>query len=155
LTVAATLRHFLAVLATDLEKFMEYQQNPEEVMAEAGLSDADKAALRSGDAQVLEAQICPGSPIKPVEWYVVLPAQPGVLLPPKSYPPSTPVPGVPAVCVVIYPAVVPVPDVLGAPAPPAFGVPPQQSGPKQPAQQRAPKSSKSSDATKRGGTPPK
>jgi hypothetical protein len=51
------LKHFLAVLATDQEKLAGYLRNPDEVMQEAGLSEADRAVLRSGDRSALEARL--------------------------------------------------------------------------------------------------
>ena len=55
--MSTSLIRFLAVLATDPGILAEYMRNPGEVMHEAGLSDSDIAALRSGDPSVLEAQL--------------------------------------------------------------------------------------------------
>ncbi len=52
-----TLKHFLVELATDREKLAEYLRSPDEVVQEAGLSEADRAALESGDPSVLEARL--------------------------------------------------------------------------------------------------
>jgi predicted nuclease with RNAse H fold len=55
--VSTTLKHFLAALATDREKLAEYLRSPDEVVQEAGLSEADRAALRGRDPRILEARL--------------------------------------------------------------------------------------------------
>jgi hypothetical protein len=65
--VSTTLKHFLVTLATDREKLAEYLRSPDEVVQEAGLSEADRAALKSGDPYALEARLelgdASGSPL--------------------------------------------------------------------------------------------
>jgi hypothetical protein len=55
--MSTALKHFLAVLATDQEKLAGYLRNPDAVMQEAGLSNADRVVLRSGDPDALEARL--------------------------------------------------------------------------------------------------
>jgi len=57
LTISATLENhmaaFIANLAISPQKLHEYLEHPEQAMTAAGLSDQEKAALRSGDWKVI------------------------------------------------------------------------------------------------------
>jgi hypothetical protein len=45
--------HFIAVLALNPDALKRYQKDPEKAMEEAGLSDEEKAVLRTGDFRVI------------------------------------------------------------------------------------------------------
>src|SRR3954468_12005720 len=55
--VMATLREFLAELATDATRLGEFILDPDTSMSGAELSEADKAALRSGFGNVIAARL--------------------------------------------------------------------------------------------------
>ena len=51
----SSLFHFLTDLATEPQKQAAFTQNPETVMKLAGLSEADKAILRSAEKDLISA----------------------------------------------------------------------------------------------------
>src|SRR5215472_4193764 len=53
----ADLKEFLAELAIDPQKLGEFIHDPESAMEAAGLTDNDKAALRSGFASIIYARL--------------------------------------------------------------------------------------------------
>jgi len=55
--VSKNLERFLAEIVTDPEKYREFLRNPDRVMQEAGLSELEIAAVKSGSASAVEAQI--------------------------------------------------------------------------------------------------
>jgi hypothetical protein len=55
--VSTPLKYFLARLATDPGTLAEYHRNPDEVMHEAGLSELDRAALKSADERAIVARL--------------------------------------------------------------------------------------------------
>jgi hypothetical protein len=54
--------HFIAVLALNPDELERYKQNPEKAMADAGLSDEQKEALRTGDFRVICEFLGDGGP---------------------------------------------------------------------------------------------
>ena len=61
--MSTPLSRFLASIATDIAFYQKYLEDPDATMREAGLSDADQAALRSRNVQELTDRLCcgPGS----------------------------------------------------------------------------------------------
>ena len=53
----ATLGEFLADVAKDTAKLDALKKNPDKAMTDAGLSDADKAIVRSGDPGKIRAAV--------------------------------------------------------------------------------------------------
>src|SRR5437762_3028348 len=56
-TMATGLKEFLSNLATDPRKLGEFLHEPEASMSAANLSEADKAALRSGVSGMVAARL--------------------------------------------------------------------------------------------------
>jgi hypothetical protein len=52
-----TLRRFLATLATDFHRLAEFYADPKAAAKQAGLSKDDRAALFSGDQNVLYSRL--------------------------------------------------------------------------------------------------
>ena len=103
-TKATDLKEFLSNLATDPGKLGGFLHAPEDTMSAANLSEADKAALRSGVSGMVAARLA-GVPLEqafqppphigltPQPQYIVLTPQPPHLgLPPQQYIVLTPQP---------------------------------------------------------------
>jgi hypothetical protein len=56
----ATLRDFLSDIARDPERWAEFEENPEDVMNEAGLSQRDQEAVLSRDPEKLRKALGAG-----------------------------------------------------------------------------------------------
>src|SRR5437667_5667840 len=69
-TKATGLKKFLSNLATDPRKLGEFLHEPEAAMSAAKLSEADKAALRSGVAGMVAARLA-GVPLDKAFAYLI------------------------------------------------------------------------------------
>jgi hypothetical protein len=71
----AELREFLSELAVDPKKLGEFIHDPDAAMRSAELSDADRAALKSGFASIIYARLA-GVPTEQAFQMLLRPAQP-------------------------------------------------------------------------------
>jgi hypothetical protein len=87
-TKATSLKEFLSNLATDPRKLGEFLHAPEAAMSAAKLSEADKAALRSGVAGMVAARLA-GVPLdQAFKWMQAPPQAPWmqvVVYPPPQF----------------------------------------------------------------------
>jgi Aromatic-ring-opening dioxygenase LigAB, LigA subunit len=60
--MATTLADFLIQMSNDLDLQHRYADDPEATMTSFGLTDAEKAALRSGDEESIKAAFGPNNP---------------------------------------------------------------------------------------------
>ena len=116
-TMATGLKEFLSNLATDPRKLGEFLHEPEAAMSAANLSEADKAALRSGVSGMVAARLA-GVPLEQAFQpppHIGLTAHIGV-------PPQPPHIGPPP-----HIGLTPQPQyIVLTPQPPHIGLPPQQ-----------------------------